>query len=195
MVESRRYSRRPKDKVNQRRSSPIIGMRSIDDRPAHVADRVLPRAWEGDLVMGKNNATAVATLVERTTRYTILVALPMGEVLEGAGGRVDRSGVQHARGTAVLVDVGSGHGDGPARDVDATDGGGCVLRSPAFPMGARDQREPEPGIAAVVAQGNRDHVLPGRAGSDRGAVECYAPETPHIPDPGREIHRADQECC
>lgn len=57
------------------RNEAIQDFISIEERPKEVADRIIPGHWEGDLLMGHNNASALGVLVERTTRMIFLVRL------------------------------------------------------------------------------------------------------------------------
>jgi len=69
-----RKSRRPRARGTDRRGS-IPNMTSIHDRPVEVEERLVPGHWEGDLIKGARNASAIGTLVERTTLFVTLAKM------------------------------------------------------------------------------------------------------------------------
>jgi len=79
-LRSGRVVRRPRRNVERR--GRLTDMVMISERPAEVEDRAVPGHWEGDLIVGPRTRSAVGRLVERSTRYVLLLHLPDGHTAD-----------------------------------------------------------------------------------------------------------------
>jgi IS30 family transposase len=77
-----RALRKPRARRTDREHRHIPGMVNISERPAEAADRAVPGHWEGDLIIGKNQASQIGTLVERSTGFVQLLHLPQARTAD-----------------------------------------------------------------------------------------------------------------
>ncbi len=153
-----RRRRRRRRLLGLQRRGRLTAMRMIHERPAEVEDRVQSGHWEGDLIMGAGNRSGIGTLVERTTRFLILLAFP--------DGIATTEGVRHAI-TSALESVpqplrrtltwDQGKELAMHQQITAVTGTACLLRR-SLALAAWQQREHERAAARLLPEGHRPRL-------------------------------------
>ena len=166
----------------------LVGMASIEERPEEVEGRLVPGHWEGDLIVGAESASATGTLVERTTRFVVLVRMPARKADVAASAFAGAlNAIPEPLRKTLTYDQGKEMG-GPRRPRRG-DRHENLLRRPPFPLAARRQREQERAAAAVLPEwGAAVGLRPGRS-----RPGCRQPERPAAQGAGlRNASRAIQ---
>ena len=145
-----RALRKPRRKEGERRGK-IPGMVMISERPAEAEDRAVPGHWEGDLIIGAGNKSAIGTLVERSTRFVMLLHLPDGYGAEQVAAAMTEAmgGLPDAIRRSLTWD--QGYRDGRPRPDQRGRGPGHLLLRPAFALAARHATRTPTGCCASTS--------------------------------------------
>ena len=184
-----RTLRTPRARVGMRGKNFVSPDIMISQRPAEADDRAVPGHWEGDLILGLDSS-AIGTLVERTTRFTMLLHLPRvaghgarpsiknGPALTGHGAEAVRDAIARTITTlpqelrrSLTWDQGAEMAQHARLKVDT--GVQVYLPRSAKPMAARQQREHQRVAAPVLPQGYRpERPQPRRHRCSSGYAQC-----------------------
>jgi IS30 family transposase len=177
-LRSGRALRLPRERARSRGKAFIADALMISDRPAEIGDRAVPGHWEGDLILGLGSS-AIGTLVERTTRFTMLLHLPR---MEGHG-----TGKSIKNGPAL-----AGHGAEAVRNAIARMIGGLpahLRRSLTWDQGAEMAQHTQLRIDTGLEIYFCDPQSPWQRGSNEntnGLLRQYFPKGTDLSQHGAE---------
>jgi IS30 family transposase len=145
-LRTQRTQRRSHKRTEHSGTGRLRDMVRISKRPGEAEDRAIPGHWEGDLLMGKGGKSAIGTLVERSSRYVVLVPLPDGRTAPHVRAALTRQLTRLPAELRRTLTWDQGK-DGRARALLRRYQYRRLLLRPAQPVAARQQREHQRSVA------------------------------------------------
>ena len=190
---SGRAQRRPHGQTDCRRPRFREPMVMIGERPAEVEDRAIPGHWEGDLICGAANKSAIGTLVERSTRFTILLHLPDGHDAEHVRQAVIRKMQYLPKLLRNSLTWDQGSELALHKRISTTLDIQVYFCDPHSPWQARHQRGHQRAPAPILPQGHRPGRIPrGLPRRGRRGTQRPAPQNTRLQETIRENTRTHQ---
>ena len=134
-------------------------IRSIHTRPPGVASRREVGHWEGDLILGAGQRSAIATLVERKTRFTLLVRIPTDHSARAVADALITAFRLLPAPPSADSHLGSRERDVPPQTHRTADRAEGILRRPALALATRHQREHQRATPSILPERNRPQYL------------------------------------
>jgi IS30 family transposase len=162
----------------------IKDMVSISERPAEVSDRAVPGHWEGELIVGKQNRSLIATLVERQTRFVMLAQLGNDGSSETVTARIAEQIVRLPEQLRLSLTCDQGREMARHLQFSVATGVKVYFCDPHSPS-AGLQREHQRALAPVLPEGHRPgQARPNRTRSSRSRAQPQTQANPGLAQPG-----------
>ena len=154
-----------------------------------ISDRKIAGNWEGDLIIGQDGASACATLVERTTRYLIIVALPLGRKADQVCDAPPRRIQGLPDGAMRTLTWDQGREMDRHQRLTRDTGVDVFFAHPQQPLGERNQRKHQPAHPPLPTQRNPHHQPPTLLRRHRLRTGQLPQSHPRLPHPNRSTQR------
>ena len=163
----------------------------ISQRPAEAEDRAIPGHWEGDLIMGEGNRSAIGTLVERSTRYVMLLHLPAEHTAEAVRDALTSTVLTLPAHLRRSLTWDQGKEMAQHQQFTITTSVPVYFCDPHSPLAARIQREHQWAAPPVLPQEHRpDRAYPRGPACGGRRAECASTEDPELGHPSRAPQHA-----
>ena len=160
----------------------LRGTLNIRERPAEANDRAAPGHWEGDLLFGKR-MKAIATLVERKTRFVMLIALPNGHAADVVADALAHKIIELPEQLRRSLTWDQGKEMASPRPVHQRDRRAGLLLRPEQSLATGQQREHQRSVTSVLPQTHRDRALhPSRTRCRRRPTQRTPSTNPRLED-------------